>query len=78
MVTIIRPVYQKAITFVIATVLGSVITSAGTFVLNSLQTEDNKKIQQEINQQFIENDKIIIEMLQKMEKKIQHLENLKR
>jgi len=78
MVMIIRPVLKKAMTFVIVTLLGSGITSAGTFVLNSLQTEDNKKIQEEINQQFIENDKVVIEMLKKMEKKIQYLENLKK
>lgn len=75
---IIRPVLKKAMTFVIVTLLGSGITSAGTFVLNSLQTEDNKKIQEEINQQFVENDKTVIEMLKAMEKKIQYLENLKR
>jgi hypothetical protein len=75
MVMIIRPVLKKAMTFVIVTLLGSGITSAGTFVLNSLQTEDNKKIQEEINQQFVENDKTVIEMLKKMEKKIQFLEN---
>jgi len=78
MVMIIRPVLKKAMTFVIVTLLGSGITSAGTFVLNSLQTEDNKKIQEEINQQFVENDKTVIEMLKAMEKKIQYLENLKR
>ena len=78
MVMIIRPVLKKAMTFVIVTLLGSGITSTGTFVLNSLQAEDNKKIQEEINQQFIENDKVVIEMLKKMEKKIQYLENLKR
>lgn len=74
----IRPVLKKAMTFVVVTLLGSGITSAGTFVLNSLQTEDNKKIQEEINQQFVENDKTVIEMLKAMEKKIQYLENLKR
>ena len=78
MVMIIRFVLKKAMTFVIVTLLGSGITSTGTFVLNSLQTEDNKKIQEEINQQFIENDKVVIEMLKKMEKKIQYLENLKK
>jgi hypothetical protein len=78
MVMMIRPAMKKAMTFVIVTLLGSGITSAGTFVLNSLQTEDNKKIQEEINQQFVENDKTVIEMLKAMEKKIQYLENLKR
>lgn len=72
---IVQKFVKKAVMFVAVTLLSSGITSGGTFVLNKLQTEDNKKIQEEINQQFVDNDKTIIEMLKKMEKKIQFLEN---
>jgi 23S rRNA U2552 (ribose-2'-O)-methylase RlmE/FtsJ len=72
---IVQKFVKKAIMFVAVTLLSSGVTSGGTFVLNKLQTEDNKKIQEEINQQFVDNDKTIIEMLKKMEKKIQFLEN---
>ena len=75
MVMIVQKFVKKAIMFVAVTLLSSGVTSGGTFVLNKLQTEDNKKIQEEINQQFVDNDKTIIEMLKKMEKKIQFLEN---
>jgi 23S rRNA U2552 (ribose-2'-O)-methylase RlmE/FtsJ len=65
---------KKALAFVAMTFIGSGVTSGGTFVLNKLQTTDNKKIQETINQQFVENDKMTLEILRKLEKKIDLLE----
>jgi hypothetical protein len=74
MVMIVQKFVKKALTFTAMTLIGSGITSGGTFVLNRLQTADNQKIQQEMNQQFIENDRITLEILKKLEKKIESLE----
>lgn len=73
MIMVVRKFFKKAVLYVALTLVGSGITSAGTFVMNSLQTEDNKKIQEEINLQFIENDKAVLEILKKMEKEIEFL-----
>jgi hypothetical protein len=70
---IVQKFVKKTIMFVAVTLLGSGITSGGTFVLNKLQTADNQKMQQEINQQFVENDKMTLEILKKLENKIESL-----
>ena len=77
MVMIVQQFMKKALAFVVMTCIGSGVTSGGTFVLNKLQTADNKKIQETINQQFVENDKMTLEILKKLEKKISLLEGKK-
>lgn len=71
MVMIVQKFMKKTVAFVAMTLIGSGITSGGTFILNKLQTADNQKMQQEINQQFIENDKMTLEILKKLENKIE-------
>jgi hypothetical protein len=70
---VVHKFFKKTVLYVALTLVGSGITSAGTFVMNALQTKDNKKIQEEINLQFIENDKAVLNILKKMEKEIEFL-----
>jgi hypothetical protein len=74
---IMHNIIKKTARFIFLTILGSGITSGGTFLINKLQTEDNKKIQETINQQFVQNDQKMIELLERLDKKIKILENFK-
>lgn len=67
-------ILRKIIVFTASTVLTSGVTSLGTVVVNKLQTEDNKTIQQQINQQFVENDEKILKLLDTIDKRLKKIE----
>lgn len=67
-------IFRKLIVFTASTVLTGGVTSVGTIVVNKLQTADNKMIQEEINQQFVENDKKILALLDNIEKRLKKIE----
>ena len=65
---------RKVLFFAASTIFTGSVTSVGTLIANKLQTQDNKTIQEEINEQFVENDRQIIEMLDKINKRLENLE----
>lgn len=67
-------ILRKLIVFTASTVLTGGVTSVGTMVVNKLQTVDHKTIQEEINRQFVENDKKILELLDNINKRLKKIE----
>ena len=65
---------KKIIIFVASTVLTGGVTSVGTVVANKLQTADNKSFQEELNSQFVDNDKKMLDMLKSISDRLQKLE----
>ena len=65
---------KKIIIFVVSTVLTGGVTSVGTIVANKLQTADNKSFQEELNSQFVDNDKKMLDMLKSISDRLQKLE----
>lgn len=67
-------ILKKVVVFAASTILTSGITSLGTAAVNKMQTEENVTFQEKLNQQFVENDKKIIELLDKIEQRLKKLE----